>query len=183
MNLPSRISFLAFAVSVPASAAAHIGSHEEPSFRLGLLHPLTGADHIALLVASGAIMALSARRGWRPTRCETVALAGLFGGGFAIMLGDIAIGLAALCAAIGGLAEETRTHGAASTFTARAGIAAALGLQAASHWLASGDLVSNAPFAAGFAATSLAIFFASERLFRPVSAWLQHRLRLTQRPN
>ena len=48
-------------------------------------------------------------------------------------------------------------------------------------WLASGDLVSNAPFAAGFAATSLAIFFASERLLRPAASRLRQGLRQPNR--
>jgi urease accessory protein len=63
--------FLIAACAIPALARAHIGheageaAHSHASaFIAGFLHPLTGLDHLAAMVAVGLWSALAARRAW-----------------------------------------------------------------------------------------------------------------------
>ncbi|MBX9870372.1 MAG: HupE/UreJ family protein [Burkholderiaceae bacterium] len=66
-NPAIRIGLLA-ALLLPALALAHTGggahTHEAASFHAGLLHPLTGLDHLAAMVALGLWSALALRRVW-----------------------------------------------------------------------------------------------------------------------
>lgn len=58
----------ALALGLPALAQAHTGAvahtHDASSFVAGLLHPLTGLDHLAAMVALGVWSALALRRVW-----------------------------------------------------------------------------------------------------------------------
>ncbi len=62
----SRLSrlLLAAAMALPLAAAAHTGvdGHAHPGFITGFMHPLTGLDHLAVMVAVGLWSALAARR-------------------------------------------------------------------------------------------------------------------------
>ena len=149
------------AILTPSTAWAHVGLHHAPTLFEGLIHPLTGWDHVALLAASGVAMAVSLDQGKLPGRWEILGLFGLFSSGVAVMLGAqllsglcVAVSLAALLATAGGAVSKRQ-------IAARVGVAGAVALQTASHYLASGDLVPNLEFAMGFAASSIAIFVAS----------------------
>lgn len=65
---PPRALFLIAACAVATSASAHIGTdlgaHAEIGFLDGLLHPFTGLDHLAAMLAVGFWSALTARRLW-----------------------------------------------------------------------------------------------------------------------
>ena len=65
MKNPARYT-LAAAAALPAAALAHTGAgaHDHAGLMAGLLHPLTGADHLAAMVAVGLWSALVARRAW-----------------------------------------------------------------------------------------------------------------------
>lgn len=68
MNSPLLRYGLLTALLLPALAQAHTGagahSHDAASFYAGLLHPLTGLDHLAAMLALGVWSALALRRVW-----------------------------------------------------------------------------------------------------------------------
>lgn len=68
MNTPAIRTGLLAALLLPALAQAHTGAsahtHEAASFYAGLLHPLTGLDHLAAMLALGVWSALALRRVW-----------------------------------------------------------------------------------------------------------------------
>ena len=79
-QLPHAL-FLIAACAIATSASAHIGTdfsaHAEIGFIDGLLHPLTGLDHLAAMLAVGFWSALSARRLWTaPLAFAAMLLAG-----------------------------------------------------------------------------------------------------------
>ncbi|MCG6122011.1 MAG: HupE/UreJ family protein [Microvirga sp.] len=49
----NRLALIAAAILAPLPALAHPGHHHEGGFAYGLLHPLTGLDHILAMVAVG----------------------------------------------------------------------------------------------------------------------------------
>lgn len=57
---------MTLALCLPALALAHTGAdaHTHDAFYAGLLHPLTGLDHLAAMVALGVWSALALRRVW-----------------------------------------------------------------------------------------------------------------------
>ncbi|MDM0104996.1 HupE/UreJ family protein [Variovorax sp. J22R24] len=62
-----RLAFATLiAAALPLVASAHTGvdGGHHHGFVAGLLHPLTGADHLAAMVAVGLWSALTARRAW-----------------------------------------------------------------------------------------------------------------------
>ena len=61
-----RFTSLLLIAALPLAAAAHPGADAglHHGFAAGLLHPLTGADHLAAMVAVGLWSALTARRAW-----------------------------------------------------------------------------------------------------------------------
>jgi urease accessory protein len=60
---PGVIAAFIFAL-VPALALAHPGHAEAPGFAVGFLHPLTGIDHLAAMLAVGVWSAQTTRRAW-----------------------------------------------------------------------------------------------------------------------
>lgn len=151
----------ALAIAIPGQAWAHPGHDQVPTFFEGLAHPLTGWDHMSLLVASGVAMALSIDPGKALGRREAFGLLSLFTGGVIVMLGSATFGLIVFGLAAAALVGSAASGQSDRQRFARVGAVAAVGLQAASHFLASGDLVTNVEFAAGFALTSIAIFLCS----------------------
>ena len=76
-----RAIFLIAAYAISTSAKAHIGAdfgaHTEIGFLDGLLHPFTGLDHLAAMLAVGFWSALTARRLWTtPLAFAAMLLAG-----------------------------------------------------------------------------------------------------------
>jgi len=65
MRLPRQAPLLLIA-ALPLAAAAHTGADVglHHGLATGFLHPLTGPDHLAAMVAVGLWSALSARRAW-----------------------------------------------------------------------------------------------------------------------
>ncbi|WP_431273882.1 HupE/UreJ family protein [Variovorax ureilyticus] len=61
-----RSSAFALLIALPLAASAHTGvdGGMHHGFAAGFLHPLTGADHLAAMVAVGLWSALTARRAW-----------------------------------------------------------------------------------------------------------------------
>jgi len=61
-----RSSALTLLIALPLAASAHTGidGGMHHGFAAGFLHPLTGADHLAAMVAVGLWSALTARRAW-----------------------------------------------------------------------------------------------------------------------
>jgi len=61
-----RSSALALLIALPLAASAHTGvdGGMHHGFAAGFLHPLTGADHLAAMVAVGLWSALTARHAW-----------------------------------------------------------------------------------------------------------------------
>ena len=79
-KLPHAL-FLIAACAMATSASAHIGTdfgaHAEIGLLDGLLHPFTGLDHLAAMLAVGFWSALSARRLWTaPLAFAAMLLAG-----------------------------------------------------------------------------------------------------------
>ena len=60
----SRLSALALCLPLLAQAHTGAGAHIHDAFSAGLLHPLTGLDHLAAMVALGVWSALALRRVW-----------------------------------------------------------------------------------------------------------------------
>ncbi|MCJ0764475.1 HupE/UreJ family protein [Variovorax terrae] len=88
----SRSALFALMASVgalPLAALAHTGvdSGAHHGALAGLLHPLTGADHLAAMVAVGLWSALAARRAWPDLLWAPLGFA-------AMLLGGAALGLA-----------------------------------------------------------------------------------------
>lgn len=65
MRLPRQAPLLLIA-ALPLAAAAHTGADAglHHALATGFLHPLTGPDHLAAMVAVGLWSALTARRAW-----------------------------------------------------------------------------------------------------------------------
>jgi urease accessory protein len=68
-----------FALLLPFAASAHTGVDGGVHHGLvtGFLHPLTGADHLAAMVAVGLWSALAARRAWPDLLWAPLAFAGM----------------------------------------------------------------------------------------------------------
>jgi len=91
MRLSRFAPAFAFVAAIPLVASAHTGVDGGLHHGLvsGFLHPLTGADHLAAMVAVGLWSALTARRAWPDLLWAPL--------GFAVML------LAGALAGLGGL--------------------------------------------------------------------------------
>lgn len=75
----ARLATLTLAAALPLAAAAHTGTdagHHHHGFMAGLLHPLTGSDHLAAMLAVGLWSALAAR-GRRDLVAAPLAFAGM----------------------------------------------------------------------------------------------------------
>ena len=98
--------FLIAACAVSTGASAHIGAdvgiHSEIGFLDGLLHPLTGQDHLSAMLAVGLWSALTARRLWTaPLAFAAMLLAGALLGLAGIQLPAVEPMIAASVLALG----------------------------------------------------------------------------------
>lgn len=83
-----------FSLAASAHSGADAGGHHGISFVDGLLHPLTGPDHLAAMLAVGCWSALTARRAWlAPLAFATMLLVGAIAGlrGLSLPAGEPAI--------------------------------------------------------------------------------------------
>jgi urease accessory protein len=78
-SISSRTLALLAAALLPLAASAHTGADGGLHHGLvaGFMHPLTGADHLAAMVAVGVWSALSARRAWPDLLWAPLAFAGM----------------------------------------------------------------------------------------------------------
>ena len=161
--------FLIAACAVSAGAIAHVGhdlevtdhSHANTFFS-GFLHPLTGLDHLAAMVAVGLWSALAARRVWpdllwAPLGFAAMLLAGAFLGLQGVQLPAVEPMIAASLLVIGLLVlTRWRVPGFAA--------AALVGVFAVFHGLAHGyELAGDAnalPVVAGMLAATLLLHAA-----------------------
>jgi urease accessory protein len=129
---------LALAVLLlPMAASAHTGADGgmHHGFVTGFMHPLTGADHLAAMVAVGLWSALAARRGldllWAPLAFAGMLLVGASMGLAGVQLPAVEPMIAASLLVLG-LLVATRIHLPA------AGAAAVVGVFAIFHGVAHG---------------------------------------------
>jgi len=86
---------LAFALPLlPLAAAAHTGADagaHHHGFMAGFLHPLTGPDHLAAMVAVGLWSALAARRAWPDLLWAPLGFAGMLLAGALLGLAGVSL--------------------------------------------------------------------------------------------
>jgi urease accessory protein len=122
---------------LPMAASAHTGADGgmHHGFVTGFMHPLTGADHLAAMVAVGLWSALAARRGldllWAPLAFAGMLLVGALMGLAGVQLPAVEPMIAASLLVLG-LLVATRIHLPA------AGAAAVVGVFAIFHGVAHG---------------------------------------------
>lgn len=176
--------FLIAACALSAGASAHIDHHSgavahdhASAFFSGFIHPLTGMDHLAAMVAVGLWSALAARRAgpgllWGPLGFAGMLLAGALLGLQGLQIPAVEPMIAASLL-VTGLLVATRWH--------VPGIAAALivGVFAVFHGLAHGYELAQAPSAwatlSGMLAATLLLHLAGLAAgwaLRSASVWL-----------
>ena len=159
------LAFLAATASTPAWA--HPGHDAGSSFAAGMLHPLTGFDHLATIILVGVIAGLlRARHGLAlPVMFVGMMILGFalaaVGGGFRFAETIILASLIASAAALALLCVSGRDLPLGSSL-------ALVGLFGAAHGFAHGEgLWGGAgilPFAAGFVVTTSVLLTATYRL-------------------
>ena len=100
---------VALTAMLPLLASAHVGvdgaAHHDVGFMQGFLHPFTGFDHLAAMVAVGLWSALTARDGrdafWAPVGFAAMLLAGALAGLAGLQLPGVEPMIAASLLAIG----------------------------------------------------------------------------------
>ncbi|WP_431128113.1 HupE/UreJ family protein [Variovorax paradoxus] len=76
-NASKTLSLAALLLPFAASAHTGVDGGVHHGFVTGFLHPLTGADHLAAMVAVGLWSALAARRAWPDLLWAPLAFAGM----------------------------------------------------------------------------------------------------------
>jgi urease accessory protein len=170
MHFLSRL-FLAGALAAASSVAlAHPGTlpHAHAGFIAGLLHPFTGADHLAAMVAVGLWSALAVRPVWLAPAAFVTLLAGGALAGFAgLAVPSIEPMIAVSVLALGVLLALRR---ALSWPAAAALVGAFAFFHGAAHGaeLAGGDAL---PALAGMLLASAALHAAGIALARVAARW------------
>ena len=167
-SIVGSIAILATALASPW-AAAHPGHELASGAIAGLMHPLTGFDHLIALLAAGALLALvPARARWGGVAALLAALAAGAGLGLA---GVVLPGVEWMIA-LSLLAAATVLLGSGSAHPLLLG--GGMALFALFHGYAHGVESSGAAaaFVAGFLASSLAIVLSSLLAAR---AYIEHR--------
>ena len=168
------------AMALPLAAAAHTGADggtHHHGFATGFMHPLTGADHLAAMVAVGLWSALAARRAWPDLLWAPLAFAGmLLAGALAGLAGLQLPAVEPMIAAsllVLGLLVATRMHLAAGAAAALVGVFAVFHGVAHGHELASDH--GAVPTLAGMGAATLLLHaagIAAGWALRHANAWL-----------
>ncbi|MEJ1130605.1 HupE/UreJ family protein [Variovorax sp. CCNWLW225] len=131
------------AMLLPLAASAHTGADGgvHHGFTTGFLHPLTGADHLAAMVAVGLWSALAARRAWPDLLWAPLAFAGMLLAGALMGLAGVQLPavepMIAASLLVLGLLVATRTHLPA------AAAAAVVGVFAIFHGVAHGQELAS----------------------------------------
>jgi urease accessory protein len=92
MRVISRTAVLSLLALMPGMALAHVGhdggAHHEMGFVEGFLHPLTGADHLIVMLLVGVWSAMNTRQWWlAPLAFATLLLIGALAGMAGIAIG------------------------------------------------------------------------------------------------
>jgi len=168
------------ALALPLAALAHTGADagaHHHGFMAGFLHPLTGADHLAAMVAVGLWSALAARRAWPDLLAAPLAFAGMLLVGALMGLTGLQLPavepMIAASLLVLGLLVATRIH-------LPAGVAVAVvGLFAVFHGVAHGQELAGEQGAAltlaGMVAATLVLHaagIAAGWVLRHANAWL-----------
>ncbi|MFT4191421.1 MAG: HupE/UreJ family protein [Comamonas sp.] len=92
-NGAKRAALVAAAALLPALAGAHVGvdGHHHPGFATGFMHPLTGLDHLAAMLAVGLWSALAARRAGPELLWAPLGFAGMLLVGALLGLAGVAV--------------------------------------------------------------------------------------------
>jgi len=137
-SISSRTLALLAPALLPLAASAHTGVDGglHHGLAAGFMHPLTGADHLAAMVAVGVWSALSARRAWPDLLWAPLAFAGMLLAGALVGLAGLQLPavepMIAASLLVLGLLVVTRVH-------LPAGVAmAVVGLFAVFHGVAHG---------------------------------------------
>ncbi|MET3372307.1 urease accessory protein [Variovorax boronicumulans] len=179
MRFAKTSALLATLLLLPLAASAHTGvdGGVHHGFVTGFMHPLTGADHLAAMVAVGLWSALVARRAWPDLLWAPLAFAGmLLAGALAGLAGVQLPAVEPMIAAsllVLGLLVATRVH-------LPAGVAmAVVGLFAVFHGVAHGHELAGEHGAAltlaGMVSATLLLHAAGIALgwaLRHANAWL-----------
>jgi len=168
------------ALALPLAALAHTGADagaHHHGFMAGFMHPLTGADHLAAMVAVGLWSALAARRAWPDLLAAPLAFAGMLLVGALMGLTGLQLPavepMIAASLLVLGLLVATRIH-------LPAGVAVAVvGLFAVFHGVAHGQELAGEQGAAitlaGMVAATLVLHaagIAAGWALRHANAWL-----------
>jgi urease accessory protein len=158
----------ALLATLPAPALAHTGVHATEGFLHGLLHPLTGGDHLLAMVAVGL---WASQRGGRHLWVLPVTFVGVMLAGGALARAGLALPWVE-----GGILLSILVMGARVALAARAPLAAGatlVGVFALFHGFAHGaempGAVSGLTYAAGFASAT-ALLHSGGILFARVTA-------------
>lgn len=167
------------AMLLPLAASAHTGADGgvHHGFTTGFLHPLTGADHLAAMVAVGLWSALAARRAWPDLLWAPLAFAGMLLVGALMGLAGVQLPavepMIAASLLVLGLLVATRIHLPA------AAAAAVVGVFAVFHGVAHGQELAGGQGAAlvlaGMVAATVLLHLAGIGLgwaLRHANAWL-----------
>jgi urease accessory protein len=143
-----RSSALALLIALPLAASAHTGvdGGMHHGFAAGFLHPLTGADHLAAMVAVGLWSALTARRAWpdllsAPLGFAVMLLAGALAGLSGVQLPGVEPMIATSLLVLGLLVATQRRLPALAA-------ASLVGAFAVFHGVAHGQELAGEPAAA-----------------------------------
>ncbi|RST51570.1 HupE/UreJ family protein [Variovorax sp. DXTD-1] len=167
------------AMLLPLAASAHTGADGgvHHGFTTGFLHPLTGADHLAAMVAVGLWSALAARRAWPDLLWAPLAFAGMLLVGALMGLAGVQLPavepMIAASLLVLGLLVATRTHLPAAVAAAVVGVFAIFHGVAHGHELASGQ--GAALTLAGMVGATVLLHLAGIGLgwaLRHANAWL-----------
>ena len=172
------LALFAALLLLPLAASAHVGVDGglHHGLTTGFLHPLTGADHLAAMVAVGFWSALAARRTsdllWAPLAFAGMLLAGALGGLAGVQLPAVEPMIAASLLVLG-LLVVTRVHLPAGVAMAVVGVFAVFHGVAHGHELASED--GAALTLAGMVGATVLLHLAGialGRALRHANAWV-----------
>ena len=172
-------AFLAAVAALPLAASAHTGVDGglHHGLTTGFLHPLTGADHLAAMVAVGLWSALAARRAWPDLLWAPLAFAGMLLVGALMGLAGVQLPavepMIAASLLVLGLLVATRVHLPAVVAMAVVGVFAVFHGVAHGHELASEE--GAALTLAGMAGATVLLHLAGIAVgwaLRHANAWL-----------
>jgi len=172
MNRAFKTAPLLALALLPQAALAHPG--HGGGLAQGVLHPLSGADHLAAMVLVGLCASLGGKRGWVFPLAFMAGLLGGFASG-ATLASASAVEVAILASVVAlGLVAALRI--AVPVGLAAATIAAFGFAHGAAHAIELPESASPMLFAAGFLATSAALhgggFWLSRKLPVPAQRWI-----------